>query len=473
MAHNNNILLMTDSYKHSHPFQYPKDTRYLHFYLESRGTSNADLGNQTKFFGLQYYIKKYLSQPITEDMLDEAENILKAHGLPFHRQGFEKIIKKYRGFLPVRIRAVREGSVVPVHNVLMTIESTDEELFWLPGFLETLLLKVWYPTTVATISFNIKKLIKKYLSETADSLDKLGFMLHDFGYRGVSSEESAGIGSAAHLINFLGTDTLAALQVCKQYYHEDMAGFSIPASEHSTMTSWGEGSHCEYHAFENMIEQFGESSTLYACVSDSWDFEQAIKSWVALKDKVKVKKASLVIRPDSGDAVKNIIYALEELEKGYDSTVNSKGYKVINKVSLIQGDGVNIQLIDRVLSLMKQKGYSAENIAFGMGGALLQGNFESSVNRDSFKFAIKCSAIKRENNVIGVLKNPSTDPAKKSKKGRLDLIKNTDGKYETIHLDENYQLGQYHPDSQLLTYYENGRIILEQTLAEIRAQDKF
>ncbi|QIV94116.1 nicotinate phosphoribosyltransferase [Allofrancisella frigidaquae] len=472
MTHNN-ILLMTDSYKHSHPFQYPKDTNYLHFYLESRGANNASLGSQTKFFGLQYYIKKYLSKPITIDMVDEAENILNAHGLPFHRQGFEKVIRKYSGFLPIRIRAVKEGSVVPVHNVLMTIESTDEELFWLPGFLETLLLKVWYPTTVATVSFNIKKLIKKYLLETADSLDKLGFMLHDFGYRGVSSEESAGIGSAAHLVNFLGTDTLAALQFCKQYYYDNMAGFSIPASEHSTMTSWGEGSHCEYHAFKNMIEQFGDNSVLYACVSDSWDFKQAIKSWVALKDKVNAQKANLVIRPDSGDAVKNIIYALEELEKGYGSTVNSKGYKVINKVSLIQGDGVNIQLIDRVLSLMKEKGYSAENIAFGMGGALLQGNFESSVNRDSFKFAIKCSAIKRENNVIGVLKNPSTDPAKKSKKGRLDLIKNTDGKYETIHLDENYQLGQYHPDSQLLTYYENGRIILEQTLAEIRAQDKF
>ncbi|AJC49355.1 nicotinate phosphoribosyltransferase [Allofrancisella guangzhouensis] len=471
MAHNNNILLMTDSYKHSHPFQYPKDTSYLHFYLESRGANNATLGSQVKFFGLQYYIKKYLSKQITTDMLDEAENVLKAHGLPFHRQGFEKIIKNYNGFLPVRIRAVKEGSIVPVNNVLMTIESTDEELFWLPGFLETLLLKVWYPTTVATISFNIKKLIKKYLLETADSLDKLGFMLHDFGYRGVSSEESAGIGSAAHLTNFLGTDTLAGLQICKNYYYEDIAGFSIPASEHSTMTSWGEGSLSEYYAFENMIEQFGDNSVLYACVSDSWDFKQAIKSWVALKDKVKAKKANLVIRPDSGNAVKNIIYALEELEKGYGGTINSKGYKIINKVSLIQGDGVNIKLIEKVLSSMKEKGYSAENIAFGMGGALLQGNFESSVNRDSFKFAIKCSAIKRGDKVIGVLKNPSTDPAKKSKKGRLDLIKDSDGRYKTIQLDENYQIGQYHPNSQLHTYYENGHITTELSLAEIRAQE--
>lgn len=229
-------------------------------------------------------------------------------------------------------------------------------------------------------------------------------MLHDFGYRGVSSEESAGIGGAAHLTNFLGTDTLAALQVCKEYYHENMAGYSIPASEHSTMTSWGIGSESERQAFENMIEQFGDNSILYACVSDSWDFKQAIQTWIDLKDKVKAKKANLVIRPDSGDAIDNILYALSELEKAYGSSVNAKGYKVLERVALIQGDGVSLSLAKSILSAMKKNGFSAENIAFGMGGALLQGNHESSINRDSFKFAIKCSAIKRGDSLIGVKK---------------------------------------------------------------------
>ncbi len=459
---------MTDSYKHSHPYQYPKDANYLHFYLESRGTVNSDLGTHTRFFGLQYYIKKYLSQPITLKMIDEAEEILKAHGLVFYREGFEKILKKYNGYLPVRIRAVREGTLVPLHNVLMTIESSDPELFWLPGLLETLLLKVWYPTTVATISFNIKKLIKEYLLETADNLDKLEFMLHDFGYRGVSSEESAGIGGAAHLTNFLGTDTLAALQVCKDYYHENIAGYSIPASEHSTMTSWGVGSECERQAFENMIEQFGDKSVLYACVSDSWDFKQAIQTWIDLKDKVKAKKANLVIRPDSGNAIDNILYALSELEKAYGSNVNAKGYKVLQKVALIQGDGVSLSLAKSILSAMKKNGFSAENIAFGMGGALLQGNHESSINRDSFKFAIKCSAIKRGDSLIGVKKEPITDPTKKSKQGRLDLIKDAKGNYQTIVLDDQYAIGEYHSDSILETYYENGQIKFEQSLSDVR-----
>ena len=463
----NNLVLMTDSYKHSHPYQYPKDANYLHFYLESRGASKG-LGNYTKFFGLQYYIKEYLSKPITQSMIDEAEVLLNQHGLPFHKKGFEKIVNKYNGYLPVRVRAVKEGALIPLHNVLMTIESTDEELFWLPGLLETLLLKVWYPTTVATIGYTIKETIRGYLEQTADTLDKLDFMLHDFGYRGVSSEESAGIGGAAHLSNFFGTDTLAAIRFCKKYYNEEVAGFSIPASEHSTMTSWGEGSECEKQAFENMIEQFGDESVLYACVSDSWDFKKAIQTWISLKDKVKAKKANLVIRPDSGDAVENIIYALDELAKGYGFTTNSKGYKVLDKIALLQGDGVNIESIKEILQAMKDKRYSAENIAFGMGGALLQGNFESSVNRDSFKFAIKCSTIKRGGEFHGVFKNPITDSAKKSKKGRLDLIKNSKGEYETIQLDDNYALGEYHLQSELRTYYENGKVLFEQNLSEIR-----
>ena len=463
----NNLVLMTDSYKHSHQYQYPADANYLHFYLESRGADDG-LPNYTKFFGLQYYIKEYLFKPITQAMIDEAEILLKQHGLPFYKKGFEKILTTYSGYLPVRVRAVKEGVLVPLHNVLMTIESTDEELFWLAGMLETLLLKIWYPTTVATIGCTIKETIKGYLEQTADSLDKLGFMLHDFGYRGVSSEESAGIGGAAHLSNFLGTDTLAAIKFCKKYYNEEMAGFSIPASEHSTMTSWGEGSDCERDAFENMIEQFGDENELYACVSDSWDFKKAIQTWVDLKDKVKAKKANLVIRPDSGDAVENILYALGELANGYGFITNSKGYKVFDKVALIQGDGVNIESIKEILQAMKDNGYSAENIAFGMGGALLQGNFESSVNRDSFKFAIKCSAIKRGNKLYDVFKDPISDHGKKSKKGRLDLIKNSKGEYETIQLNESYALGEYHSQSELQTYYENGKVLVEQNLSEIR-----
>jgi nicotinamide phosphoribosyltransferase len=228
------------------------------------------------------------------------------------------------------------------------------------------------------------------------------------------------------------------------------------------------GAESEKLAFENMISSFGDNSLLYACVSDSWDFKEAIQTWIGLKDKVLAKKANLVIRPDSGDAIDNIMYALVELEKGYGCTVNSKGYKVLNKVGLIQGDGVNIELIKSILNVMKEAGFSAENIAFGMGGALLQGNFESSINRDTFQFAMKCSAIQRGDKIYDVYKDPVDDKAKKSKKGRLDLIKNDSGEYETIMLDDSFSIGNYHPKSELVTYYDNGQIMIDQSLKNIK-----
>ncbi|MFV0246380.1 MAG: nicotinate phosphoribosyltransferase [Mycoplasmatales bacterium] len=455
-----NIILMSDSYKYTHHLQYPKNTTYMHYYLESRGGSrNEHLLPLTRFFGLQYYIKEYLLEPITQDMIDEAKEVITAHGLPFNEEGWNLVLSKHNGLLPIRIKAVKEGTIVPRRNVLMTIESTDKELYWLPGFVETLLMKVWYPTTVATLSYNIHKIIEKNMLETCDTLDKLPFMLHDFGYRGASSEESAGIGGAGHLLNFMGTDTVASLTFLRKYYSADMPAFSIPASEHSTITSWGVGRDHEKEAFKNMIEQFGNSG-LYACVSDSWNFNEAISTWCELKDEIVARDGILVIRPDSGDAKQNILYALKELEKVFGYKTNSKGYKELNNVALIQGDGVNQTLIYDILEMMKNNKFSANNIAFGMGGALLQGNQDSQINRDTHQFAIKCSAIEIDGELRDVYKDPVTDQGKKSKRGVLDLIKE-DGEFKTV---------LYHKDneSELITYYENGKLLFEQTLDEIK-----
>ncbi len=457
---NFNIILATDSYKMSHPWQYPTGTDYLHSYLESRGGETAKYSlPQTKFFGLSYYIKKYLSIKVTTEMIDEADELMSLHGVPFDRKGWERIITKHDGYIPLKVRAVKEGSIIPRRNVLMTIESTDKELFWLVGWAETLLLKVWYPTTVATLSNNIYNLIKDYMVKTADTLDKLPFMLHDFGYRGTSSEESAGIGGMAHLTNFKGTDTIASIVYAKRYYDVPIAGFSIPASEHSTMTSWGIGTKEEEKGFKNMIEQFGKKDALFAVVSDSWNFNEAIKTWSKLSTIIKQKGTNLVVRPDSGDALVNVLTALKEFEKTFGYTVNSKGYKVLNNVALIQGDGVNEGLIYDILNAMEEAGFSAQNIAFGMGAALLQGNYQSSINRDTNKFAIKLSAKSINGVLSDVFKDPISDSGKRSKKGRLDLIKNAHGEFETIKLDENYPVGTYHKNTELVTYYENGKML--------------
>ncbi len=463
-----NLILMSDSYKYSHPYQYPKNTTYVHNYLESRGGSESTfLLPYTKFFGLQYIIKRYLSIQITNEMIKEAKDVLSLHGVPFDEKSWQIIVDEYGGYIPIKIRAVKEGLVIPRKNVLITIESTDSRLFWLVGWVETLLLKVWYPITVSTLSYNIYEMIKVFMQDTCDNLDKLPFMLHDFGYRGASSEESASIGGLAHLTNFLGTDTVGALLYGKKYYNEKMAGFSIPASEHSTITSWGSGYDDEKMAFKNFLEKFSKDYPVFACVSDSFDFSAAIDKWGELKDIVQKTNNTLVIRPDSGDAKSNILMAMEKLEKSFGYTINTKGYKVLKNVALIQGDGVYFNEIYDILKMLKEHDYSADNIAFGIGGALLQGNEKSSINRDTHKFAIKCSAIMVDNKLKDVFKNPVTDQGKKSKKGRLDLILENN-EYKTVVLNEEYKLGQYHKDSVLVTYYENGKIYCNDSLEDIK-----
>jgi len=228
-----NIILNADSYKYSQFNQYPPNTEYIYSYIESRGGKY----DETVFFGLQAFIKEYLLAPITQDMIDEAEAIITAHGEPFNREGWEYILHAHNGCLPVHIKAVPEGMVIPVRNVLATIINTDPKCYWLTSFLETAILRsIWYPTTVATNSREIKKVILDALEHTGTPAD-INFKLHDFGARGVSSLESAGIGGSAHLINFMGTDTIEALLYARRYYGADMAGFSIPASEHSISAS--------------------------------------------------------------------------------------------------------------------------------------------------------------------------------------------------------------------------------------------
>src|SRR5215467_5256759 len=238
MTESRNLVLKTDSYKFTHWKQYPPGTQYVYSYLESRG----GMFPQTVFFGLQYYLVKYLQGAVvTEDDVLEAQQFVDRHIGPgmFNQPGWMHIVRNSGGRLPVTIKAVAEGSSVDVQNVLMTIENTDPVCYWLPNYLETLLLKIWYPITVATLSHAIRRVILGALERSGDP-SLIDFKLHDFGYRGVSSEETAGVGAAAHLINFKGSDTVAGIRVLQQFYQtNEMEGFSIPAAEHSTVTAWG------------------------------------------------------------------------------------------------------------------------------------------------------------------------------------------------------------------------------------------
>ena len=300
-----NIICDSDSYKSSQPEQYPPGTMAYFGYVSARmAPRTVDPINETVFFGLQILLKEVLSKPFTQDNIDDAEQCFLEHGEPFPREGFEHILKKYGGYMPVTIKAVPEGMIVPEGNVLLTIESVnDPKCFWIAGWLESMLLSdVWYMSTVATNSRECKKVIMKYLELSSDNpLLEIMFKLHDFGRRGVSSKQSAEHGGAAHLVNFYGSDTVVGVRCANRNYYIKMSGHSISASEHSTITTWGP--ECEAEAFANMLRLFGKKGKVFACVSDSYDIFYACEHiWgEKLKQAVIDSGAILVIRPDSGN----------------------------------------------------------------------------------------------------------------------------------------------------------------------------
>jgi nicotinamide phosphoribosyltransferase len=457
-----NPLIDADSYKVSHYLQYPPGTSSMFSYIEARLAQEADMHNLVFFGALQYILPKYLAIKITVEMVEQARAFYAEHGEPFNYDGFMEIATKYKGRWPLRIRAVPEGTIVPLHEMLMSVESTGgPSTFWCVSFLETMLLRVWYPITVCTNSYYIKQDIRRWLIDTGgDPATELLFRLHDFGSRGGSSKETVSIGAAAHLVNFMGSDTCIGVAMANLCYHAGMAGFSIP--EHSSITSWGEEN--EVEAYRNILRVFAKPGTLVACVSDSYDLEVAVKQhWgTTLKAEVLASGARLVVRPDSGNPPDVVLNCVEWLGDAYGFTVNAKGFKVLHpSVRVIQGDGINRKSINAILENLFNHGWAAENVAFGMGGALLQ-----QVNRDTLSFAMKCSSITVNGKEVDVYKRPKTDTNKSSKRGRLDLIR-VNGRLTTIKLAEGQGV---HPDSVMITVYEDGEIFINDTFEDVRAR---
>ncbi len=466
--YNNNILTLTDSYKSTHWKQYPKGSTKVYSYLESRGGKF----NNTMFYGLQYFIKQYLSgQVVTEEKIQKAKKFWDAHLGPglFNESGWRHILDKHDGHLPVRIKAVPEGTIVKTGNVLVTVENTDPEVPWLTNFLESILLQVWYPITVGTLSREVKKNLINYLKKTTSYNPEeisgvVAFMLHDFGFRGVSSVESSGLGGSSHIINFMGTDTVPAILFAQEFYNtENPLAFSIPASEHSTMTSWGEP--FEVKAMENMLDSY--PTGLVACVSDSFDIIRACRDYwgTALRDKILSRDGRLVIRPDSGDPVQTLKQIFHILWDKFGGTTNEKGFKVLDPhVRVIQGDGVNYESISDICNMMIEEGFSVENIAFGMGGALLQ-----KVDRDTQKFAFKCSSITINGEEAEVRKNPieinekgeRVQSFKKSKAGRLKLVNGQTVEHSHDEIND-----------ELVEVFLNGKVMKEWTFEEVRERAK-
>ncbi len=402
------IITRTDSYKLSHHKQYPPKTEVVYSYFEARKGSDFD---EIVFFGLQAILKEHLEGVvITQADIDSADSLARLHvgeGI-FNKAGWQYILDEHDGHLPIRIRAVEEGSVNAIGDVLMTVENTDPKCYWLTNYVETLLTHVWYPTTVASLGRAARTGLAGWLFATGCSTAGVEFMLHDFGFRGVSSVEAAGIGGLAHLVHFKGTDTLEAITTGIRYYDSGVCGNSIPASEHSTICSWGEEN--EIDAYRNMLKQY--PTGIVACVSDSYDIMEACDMWGILRSEVLARDGVLVVRPDSGNPVLTTLDVLDRLRQYFGGTQNDDGYFTLDPhVRVIWGDGIDLDGMDRVLDAMARKRWAAENIAFGMGGGLLQKH-----SRDTLNVAFKCSAIKVDGEWRDVYK---TSPGKESKRGQV------------------------------------------------------
>lgn len=456
-----NIVGLSDSYKYSHPRLYPPKTQTIYSYLESRG----GLYETTVFFGLQYMLVQYLMDGVTQEKIERIAPRAAQHFFGnnnvFYRKGWEYIANQHNGKLPISIKAVPEGTVVPVKNVLMTCENTDSECWWLTNFLETVLMEVWSTITVATQSREMKKDILRYL-ELSGTPSLIPYKLHDFGMRGVSSIETAAWSGSAHLVNFRGTDTFIATELINAIYGDFMAGESIPATEHSTITAWGRLR--EASACENVLDEFKEG--FVACVSDSYDFFDLCRNvWgKKLKHKIINRNGVLIARPDSGNPCQVVPEGLRILGANLGQYQNDKGYTVLNDhIRMIQGDGVDRVSSPEIMQAVVDAGYSMDNLAFGSGGALLQ-----KLNRDTQKMAFKASSAVVDGEEIDVYKDPITDPGKVSKKGRLALVKR-DGEFTTISEKECIANNE---ENHLVEVFRNGELTKWYHFDEIRERAK-
>ncbi len=469
---NENTIMLADSYKYSHPKQYPSNTVSMYDYAEARSGKEYA---KTVFEGLQPIMMKYLSKKITKKMVKEAKMYANAHGISFEAKGWMYIAKTLKGKLPIRIKAIPEGTVVPTGNPLFTVESTDKEVFWVASWAETILMKVWYMSNIATRSYYVRQLLKEYADITQDN-PFIDYQYHNFGDRGSSSVESAGMGGVAHLTQFMGTDNFNSMTYAMKYYGvEDIntIGHSIAATEHSSTTSWGKEQ--EFEMIMNHLDQ-NQGAPIIAAVMDSYDYFKAVGVVCNQEGEFQTKintdeYGMFVMRPDSGKPEEIIPKTLDIMEESNVPFItNDKGYKVFNKMRIIWGDGINMDSMKVMLEIIESRGYSSEIIAFGSGGWLMQQH-----DRDTQGWAVKCSSITvaggipRMQTNIDVFKDPITAPGKVSKKGKVTTFRNDfTGEYMVG------IVGTKIPDytDQLETVFENGKMVKIYTLDEVRANSR-
>ncbi len=483
------IMLLADFYKVNHRLMYPQGTELVYSTFTPRNSLNKDI-TSVVWFGGQAFYKEYLidafnneffNKPLNE-IISEYKRILKSTlGIDADTQHIEDLHNL--GYLPLSIKALAEGTSVPLKTPVLTIQNTNPKFFWLTNFIESLMSsELWQATTSATIAKEYKTLLDKFAMETVGDMGFTQFQGHDFSFRGMSSLRSAQLSGMAHLTSFVGTDTIPAITAAEHYYNADMSkeliGTSIPATEHSIQCAYGD----DLAYIKRMITEVHPNGFV-SIVSDGYDFWDVIGNVLPkLKDIIMARKGGpvgdrVVIRPDSGDPVKIVCGdpegktelerkgAIEALWDIFGGSLTAKGYKLLDPhIGLIYGDSITLKRAREISEQLKAKGFASINCVYGIGSFTYQYN-----TRDTFGFALKSTLCVINGVEKQIFKDPKTDNGiKKSQKGKVVVFKDEDGNItwaDGLSLDEN--LGEFVTDL-LVEVFRDSKLLVNENFSDIR-----
>lgn len=538
----------SDFYKTDHKSQYPPNTTLIYSNLTPRKSRSPKIKNMV-FFGLQYFIKEYMIKQWNENFFSNMVWHGKVGGVMADKNKKERVIAKYKrmmdntlgpncvstdqlaelwdlGYLPLEIRALPEGSLVPMGVPCLTVKNTLPQFYWLTNFFETILsTTIWGPCTSATIAFEYRKILDRYAEETSSNVDFVQFQGHDFSMRGMFGLEAACMSGAGHLLSFVGTDTIPAIQFLEDYYNanitRELVGTSVPATEHSVMCAAGKD--FELDTYRRLITKVYPKG-IVSIVSDTWNLWNVLTKYLPdLKQDILSRDGKVVIRPDSGNPVRILtgynvvkfedgwvgaeavnldgkIYLVEatnenregwkigkeislEESKGviellwevFGGTVNEKGYKELDShIGAIYGDSITLERAEQICERLKQKGFASTNVVLGIGSYTYQYN-----TRDTFGMAVKSTytevrhfeeqedgAIHSYVEPVEMFKDPITDDGtKKSAKGLLRVTYDLDFNY---HLVDQVTPIEAERDTFLDIVFKDGELLKDHTLNEIR-----
>ena len=479
-------VLLKDAYKICHKFCYPHDTTLIYSNLTARGTRRDNHCGGVIAFGFQYFVAEYLIRQFNEEFFAKpktevvsaykrrVDNMLGPGTDVSHIEALHDL-----GYLPLLVKAVPEGTLVPYRVPVMTIRNTHPDFFWLTNMLETLLSNVlWKPMTSATTAFLMRRTFEKYARETGASKDFIKWQGHDFSFRGMSGIVDACLSGAGHLLSFTGTDTIPAIDFLEMYYgansDKELIGGSVPATEHSVMCMGLKDG--EYETFKRLITETYPKG-IVSIVSDTWDFWKVLTKYLPqLRDVILARDGKVVIRPDSGDPVKIICGdygapdytpqrrgAIRQLYNAFGGTTNAAGFIELDPhIGLIYGDSITPERQVAILEGLKREGFASSNVVLGVGSYTYE-----YVTRDTDGFAMKATyGETKSGGPQDIYKDPLTDDGtKKSACGLLRIMPTLSGLVceEQVTWDEE--------DGGLLQQiFNNGSAYNIQTLAQIRAR---